>query len=341
MITRREPLLWLQLMAIAVIPLELELLRLVLAGPAFGPVPSLERLLIWGLAVVAPGVLLWRRPADWASMIVVRVPFSRRSTDQRRLSAMPRPVGLKIALAFGIVLLLPLFWWIDQSALLVSQWSPMTDSSRLTALLLGGPLLTLVLWQWQQLCQAAWLLTRDDQVLVDVAPISESDIQGSTLSLGLGVLQLPELLWPASDNITDNVKTPQESIKEGAETKPAVNSDDQRRSEPDSDDAVASEVEATPQMLSAPVPPDEGRDATEEQPPREEPKPADPASALAGSVEPEQSTEDNNGADLNGEIIADDTVTRAEAQSHDEQPESARSKQSEPEQSPEPPPGSA
>lgn len=337
MITRREPLLWLQLMAIAVIPLELELLRLVLAGPAFGPVPSLERLLIWGLAVVAPGVLLWRRPADWASMIVVRVPFSRRSADQRRLSAMPRPVGLKIALAFGIVLLLPLFWWIDQSALLVSQWSPMTNSSRLTALLLGGPLLTLVLWEWQQLCQAGWLLTQDDQVLVDVAPINESDIQGSTLSLGLGVLQLPELLWPASDT----VKTSQGSKKKGAETKPAENSDDQRRPEQDSGDAVASEAEATPQTLSAPVPPDEGRDATEEQPPREKPEPAHSASALAGSVEPEQSTEDNNGSDLNGEIVADDTVTRAEAQSHDEQAESARSKQSEPEQSPEPPPGSA
>ena len=53
MISRREPLLWLQLMALAVIPLELELMRLMLAGPAFGPAPALERLLIWGLAVVA------------------------------------------------------------------------------------------------------------------------------------------------------------------------------------------------------------------------------------------------------------------------------------------------
>ena len=55
MITRREPLLWLQLMAVAVIPLELELLRLLLAGPALGPAPALERLLIWGLAVIGPG----------------------------------------------------------------------------------------------------------------------------------------------------------------------------------------------------------------------------------------------------------------------------------------------
>ena len=75
MITRREPLLWLQLMAVAVIPLELELLRLLLAGPALGPAPALERLLIWGLAVIGPGLLLWRRPADWGSMLLVRLPW--------------------------------------------------------------------------------------------------------------------------------------------------------------------------------------------------------------------------------------------------------------------------
>ena len=57
MITRREPLLWLQLMALAVIPLELELLRLILSGSTFGPSPALERLLVWSLSVVAPGVL--------------------------------------------------------------------------------------------------------------------------------------------------------------------------------------------------------------------------------------------------------------------------------------------
>ena len=58
MITRREPLLWLQLMALAVIPLELELLRLILSGSTFGPSPALERLLVWSLSVVAPGYWL-------------------------------------------------------------------------------------------------------------------------------------------------------------------------------------------------------------------------------------------------------------------------------------------
>ena len=48
MSARNEPVLWLQLMAIGAIPLELQLLRLILAGSDLGPVPSVERLLCWG-----------------------------------------------------------------------------------------------------------------------------------------------------------------------------------------------------------------------------------------------------------------------------------------------------
>ena len=117
MITRREPLLWLQLMAVAVIPLELELLWL-LAGPALGPAPALERLLIWGLAVIGPGLLLWRRPADWGSMLLVRLPLAGRSSDQRRISALPQILAMKAALVLGMALLLFGFWSIDRSACL-------------------------------------------------------------------------------------------------------------------------------------------------------------------------------------------------------------------------------
>ena len=198
MISRREPLLWLQLMALAVIPLELELMRLMLAGPAFGPAPALERLLIWGLAVVAPGVLLWRRSADWASLLLVRIAPAKRSLDQRRISAIQQPLGLKAALIIGIALLLPLFWWVDQSALLVVDFSPTQNSSRLTALLLTGPILTLILWQWQQLFQAIWLLTRSDQTFADLTPINPTELQATHLSLGLGLLQLPLLEWEAT-----------------------------------------------------------------------------------------------------------------------------------------------
>ena len=197
MITRREPLLWLQLMAVAVIPLELELLRLLLAGPALGPAPALERLLIWGLAVIGPGLLLWRRPADWGSMLLVRLPLPGRSSDQRRISALPQTLGLKAALVMGMALLLLGFWSIDRSALLVTQMSPLANGSRLTALLLAGPLLTVMLWQWQQLCQAIWLLTRSDQAFENLQPISEAELQDRTLSFGLNVLELPALEWPA------------------------------------------------------------------------------------------------------------------------------------------------
>ena len=184
-------------MAVAVIPLELELLRLLLAGPALGPAPALERLLIWGLAVIGPGLLLWSRPADWGSMLLVRLPLAGRSPDQRRISALPQTLGLKAALVMGMALLLLGFWSIDRSALLVTQMSPLANGSRLTALLLAGPLLTLMLWQWQQLCQAIWLLTRSDQAFENLEPVSEAELRDRTMSFGLNVLQLPALEWPA------------------------------------------------------------------------------------------------------------------------------------------------
>lgn len=225
MITRREPLLWLQLMAIAVIPLELELLRLLLAGPALGPAPALERLLIWGLAVIGPGLLLWRRPADWGSMLLVRLPLPGRSPDQRRISALPQTLGLKAALVMGMALLLLGFWSIDRSALLVTQMSPLANGSRLTALLLAGPLLTLMLWQWQQLCQAIWLLTRSDQAFENLQPISEADLRDRSLSFGLNVLQLPALEWPApkasATAPTPTVADREEPMAEASEAKTA------------------------------------------------------------------------------------------------------------------------
>ena len=86
---RSEPLLWLQCLALGAIPLELLLIRLVLAGADPGPVPGVERVLIWGVGVLAPAVALWRRPADWGSLLLVRQPLASRSSDQLRISASP------------------------------------------------------------------------------------------------------------------------------------------------------------------------------------------------------------------------------------------------------------
>ena len=51
---RREPLLWLQLLGLAVLPLETALLLLVLAGADPGPLPGLERLFTWALGALGP-----------------------------------------------------------------------------------------------------------------------------------------------------------------------------------------------------------------------------------------------------------------------------------------------
>ena len=183
-----------QLMALAFIPLELELLRLLLAGSAFGPSPALERLLVWCLSVVAPGYWLVRRPVDWGSLLLLRQPLSTRQVDQRRISALQQSPGLQIATVFGMVLLLVVFWWIDQSALLVIDLSPLGEGSRLTGLLLSGLVLSLLLWQWQQLCSSLWLLTPRMTTCLPLSP-STTIRCGAVEPVSAGLLTLPTLRW--------------------------------------------------------------------------------------------------------------------------------------------------
>ena len=85
--SRLEPLLWLQCLALGAIPLELLLIRLVLAGADPGPVPSVERLLVWAVGVLAPAAALWKRPADWGSLLLVRVPLKERDPERQARSA--------------------------------------------------------------------------------------------------------------------------------------------------------------------------------------------------------------------------------------------------------------
>lgn len=266
MITRREPLLWLQLMAFAVIPLELELLRLVLAGSSFGPSPALERLLVWSLSVVAPGYWLVQRPADWGSLLLIRQPLSTRQVDQRRISALQQSPGLRIATVSGVVLLLLVFWWIDRSALLVIDLSPLNEGSRLTGLLLSGVVLSLLLWQWQQLCSSLWLLTRTDDEVLAAEPLSGDQLRTDRCSFGLGMLTLPTLTWPL---------------------------------------------------------------------------PNETSGIVSGPIEPEQASEQNDRSDLDEQITGNNGIAGAEAESHHEEAETTGSEQSDPEETPEPPPGSA
>ena len=193
---RREPLLWIQCLALGAIPLELLLIRVLLAGADPGPVPGVERLLLWGVGAVAPAAALWTRPADWASLLVVRLPTAGRRQEQQRLSQGQTRALSGSAVVAASVLLLPLIWWLDNSAVLVNEFSPIAAQSRLVTLLLSTPLLALIVWQLQQLIQASvWLIWDDDGVASDSSG-DGTDLLMQRTSFGLQVLQLEPLVWP-------------------------------------------------------------------------------------------------------------------------------------------------
>ena len=135
MTPRREPLLWLQLIGLAAIPLELLLVLLLLAGSDPGPWPGLERVVIWGLGAVAPAVLLWRQPPDPLSLLLLCTPPQQRRPEQRALTREPLSVPLKLLLASGAVLLLPVLWWLDSRSVLADSFALLPNGNRLLALL--------------------------------------------------------------------------------------------------------------------------------------------------------------------------------------------------------------
>ena len=334
MSSRREPLLWLQCLAIGAIPLELLLLRLVLAGADFGPVPGLERVFTWAIGAVVPAVLLWQRSPDWASLLLVRQPLTGRSDFQRQCSAAQSARPIKVLRASGAVLLLLLLWWIDSSALLVSDLSPLHNGSRLGSLLLAAPLLALVLWQWQQLIQATWLLTRDDGSLSALAPLTEAELQRSTTSFGLGLLKLSPLDWdvPIRSEVADtSADKTSASRSDHAEQTKQVETEQVETVQVESEPVETSSSSVADTPLTSDTP-----SAVED-----EESAADSISVVAGTVEPEQSTKEHDGPDLNGEVADDDIVSSADPEAHDEQTEASGSEQSDPQQPPETSPGGA
>jgi hypothetical protein len=93
-------------------------------------------------------------------------------------------------LALGTLLLLPLLWWIDNHAALAHPYSPLSASPRLLALLLSAGVLAVMVWQWQQLLQALWLLSQPTQTLVTVPAMTNEAMAQQRLSLGLPLLLL-------------------------------------------------------------------------------------------------------------------------------------------------------
>lgn len=190
---RSEPLLWVQLLGAGVLPLEGLLLLLLLAGSDPGPVPGLERLLCWGLGALAPTLLLWRRPADVWSLLLLQTPLRARRPLQQRLSRLQDNLGLRLGLALAGAISLPLLWWLDEHAAVASSLSPLAGSPRLVVLLLAALLLVLMLWQWQQLLQALWLLSRSPEAVASARPLPQQELEEQRLCLGLPLLLLEPL----------------------------------------------------------------------------------------------------------------------------------------------------
>ena len=218
MTPRSEPLLWLQLVALGAIPLELLGLVLVLAGADPGPLPGLERLLTWAIGALGPAILLWQRPADVCSLLVIQVPVKARSRAQLRLAALQSSLLLKLLMAAGAAALLPLFWWIDQHAALATPLSPLAASPRFVGLLLACPLLAVITWQWQQLIQASALLSRNPATLPNCPPLSLQQLDSQRLSLGLPLLLLSPLQTSQpTASVADAVAIQPEETAEQAE----------------------------------------------------------------------------------------------------------------------------
>ena len=243
---RSEPLLWLQLLGLGVLPLEALLLLLLLAGADPGPAPSLERLFCWAIGALLPAYLLWRRPADGWSLLLLRAPLRGRRPLQLRLSSLQAaPLLQAVALGLGCVLSFALLWWCDNHAAVASAYGPLPDSPRLVALLLAAALLALIQWQWQQWLQALWLLSRPEQQLAAAAPMALADLERQRLSLGIPLL----LLAPLSQEPEPSLRAKPPSAKPPA-AKPTASS------------ATATPPAGSPQL--SPAAPPSGAAAAEE-----------------------------------------------------------------------------
>jgi hypothetical protein len=180
-----------------VLPLEALLLLLVLGGTDPGPVPLVEELLCWSLGAVAPALLLWRTPADVWSVLLAQIPARGRRDLQQRLSRLQDGLLLRLlGPALGSIALLPLLIRLDQQSAIAAPLWRSGQLPRPVALLLAALLLALMLWQWQQLVQALWLLTRRADVLEATAPMGQEECRGARVSLGVPLLLPSPLFFP-------------------------------------------------------------------------------------------------------------------------------------------------
>jgi len=270
---RSEPLLWLQLIGLGAIPLELLLVLLLLAGSDPGPFPGLERVLTWALWAIAPSVLLWRMPPDPFSLLLICTPVRLRTPGQLGFSQQPMGLPLKLLLASGTALLLPLLWWLDTTSVLATSYALLPTPNRWAALVAVAPLLTLMVWQWQQLVQAAVLLGRNHQQTPPPpgggGPSTATHHQ--PLCLGLPWLRLPALAQATTPALLQGPEGPREAQGEGT-TEP-VPVEDQSESPP-KDQAESLPSQWVGELGEAPSDPEAMDDSSPEEPSAEPPETA-------------------------------------------------------------------
>jgi len=319
---RSEPLLWIQLLGAGVLPWELLLLLLLLAGSDPGPVPGLERLLCWGLGGLASTLLLWHRPADVWSLLLLQTPLRARRPLQQKLSRLQQDLPPRLLAALGGLAGLPLFWWLDDHAAMATPFSPLADSPRLVALLLASLLLALMVWQWQQLVQALWLLSRPPAAVEAASPMDQRDLEQQRLCLGLPLLLLTPLGLDTISTAGSRASAPEGST--AADAAP----DDQGTMAPEATPATldgrleavqSSDPAGRRHLHEAAGEPGADRETGAENrvesltntaanaaPPAERIAPAADGSAdaaVAAAVDPEQTAEQQQGDDLDQQIL--------------------------------------
>ena len=299
---RREPLLWLQLLGLAALPLEALLLLLVLAGADPGPLPGFERVLAWALGALAPAVLFWRLPPDLWSLLLLQVPLRGRRPEQLRLSALQTALPLKLLAASGAALLLPLVWLMDAKAGLAWAWSPLSASPRLVVLLVSLPLLALMQWHWHQLMQTLWLFARPSAEVEQTLPLTQAQAADDRLNLGLPLLLLPplEMATPAPQ--------PEPSTKAEPAPEPTPQPEPEPQQEPEpSAEPVAVESEK-PAEETTPEPIESAAEAVPEDT-IEEADSGDLVVDAGVAVAPEETAEEHESSKLDPEVAESDGLT--------------------------------
>ena len=244
-------------------------------------------------------------------------------------------LGIKVGLAVVTVVLLPLLWWLDESAGLLQEFSPLQDQSRLVSLLLSAPGLALVVWQAQQLLQALLLLSRGT---VEETPEASWDCQrinSERSSFGLQLLQLQPLMWTEAMPKTDIGSTP-EPAPTAAVTTDTVKDGITARQDSSEEAFTSDQVETAATEVEL-IDTSSSEDEPETESPKSEPEPATSDSALldaAVAIEPEQGGEEHEGSSLDAEVVEGDTVASGEAEQHREQSEAGGGEESEPDETP-------